>query len=230
MLARSAGDIATTAEPDPENDRTDATRHAMFRTAERHSRRVRRLKFVLPLAGALLAAGFVSYSWLLKPVAVEITAEGSEISDGKLVMSAPKLQGYTRDDRPYALSAERAIQDISLEHVVELEGIAAELPYDASNSATIAAAHGTFDRSRNTLDVDSAIDIRTSDGAVARLKSALLDIAGGRMSTTDPVEITYKGASINADGMSVEQNGAKVIFDKRVRVYIQPRTAETASQ
>ncbi len=202
----------------------------MFRTAERHSRRVRRLKFVLPLAGALLAAGFVSYSWLLKPVAVEITAEGSEISDGKLVMSAPKLQGYTRDDRPYALSAERAIQDISLEHVVELEGIAAELPYDASNSATIAAAHGTFDRSRNTLDVDSAIDIRTSDGAVARLKSALLDIAGGRMSTTDPVEITYKGASINADGMSVEQNGAKVIFDKRVRVYIQPRTAETASQ
>ena len=46
----------------------------MFQTAERHSRRVRRLKFMLPLAGALLALGFVGYSWVLKPSAVEITA------------------------------------------------------------------------------------------------------------------------------------------------------------
>lgn len=230
MLARSSGGTGSTLQSDPEGGWSESTRRAKFQTAERHSRRVRRLKFVLPVAGALLAAGFVGFSWMLRPAAVEITAEGSSISDGKLVMSAPKLQGYTRDDRPYALSAERAIQDISLENVVELEGIAAELPYDETNSATIAAAHGTFDRSRNTLDVDSVIDIRTSDGAVARLQSALLDIAAGRMSTTDPVEITYKGASINADTMSVEQNGAKVIFEKRVRVNIQPRNGETASQ
>jgi lipopolysaccharide export system protein LptC len=202
----------------------------MFLSAERHSRRVRALKLTLPVAGVLLAAGFVAYSWLLKPTAVEITAEGSEISEGKLVMSAPKLQGYTRDDRPYALSAERAIQDVSLESVVRLEGIAAQLPYDATNSATITAAHGTFDRTSNTLDVDSAIDIRTSNGALARLQSALLDIPGGRMSTGDPVEITYEGASINADSMAVEENGAKVIFEKRVRVYIQPRTEEMESQ
>jgi len=230
MLARNSDVHSATIETEPDGSRSDAARRAMFQKAERHSRRVRRLKFVLPVAGALLALGFVGYSWVLKPSAVEITAEGSSISEGKLVMSAPKLQGYTRDDRPYALSAERAIQDVSLEHLVELEGIAAELPYDETNSATIAAAHGTFDRSRNTLDVDSVIDIRTTAGAVARLQSALLDIAGGRMSTADPVVITYKDASINADSMSVEENGAKVIFEKRVRVNIQPRNGETASQ
>ena len=230
MLARNSDVHSATIETEPDGSRSDAARRAMFQKAERHSRRVRRLKFVLPVAGALLALGFVGYSWVLKPSAVEITAEGSSISEGKLVMSAPKLQGYTRDDRPYALSAERAIQDVALEHLVELEGIAAELPYDETNSATIAAAHGTFDRSRNTLDVDSVIDIRTTAGAVARLQSALLDIAGGRMSTADPVVITYKDASINADSMSVEENGAKVIFEKRVRVNIQPRNGETASQ
>jgi len=217
-------------QPGSDNGRSAAARRAMFLKAERHSRRVRRLKLLLPLAGALLALGFVGYSWVLKPSAVEITAEDSSIEEGKLVMSAPKLQGYTRDDRPYALSAERAIQDVTLEHLVVLEGIAADLPYDNSHSATIEAAHGTFDRTRNTLDVDSAIDIRTSDGAVAQLQSALLDIAGGRMSTSDPVVITYKDSSIQADTMSVEENGAKVIFEKRVRVNIQPRNGETASQ
>jgi lipopolysaccharide export system protein LptC len=188
------------------------------------------LKFVLPTLGALMAIAFVAYSYLMKPISVEISAQASAITDGKLVMSAPKLQGYTSDDRAYSVSADRAIQDVAQEAIVVLEGIAAELPYDARNSAAIDAAHGVFDRTRNALDIDSEINIRTSNGVVARLQSALVDIAGGRMSTGDPVEIRYKGASIASDGMSVEDNGKVVIFEKRVRVNIEPRAAGAESQ
>jgi lipopolysaccharide export system protein LptC len=229
MLARpSEQTVAETTGTEAIGD--GGERGAVFRRAERHSRRVRVLKFVLPALGGLLAIGFVGYSWFARPISVEITAEGSSISDGKLVMSAPKLQGYTSDDRAYSVSAARAIQDVLQESVVELEGIAAELPYDARNSAAIDAAHGVFDRARNALDIDSEINIRTSNGVVARLRSALVDIAAGRMSTTDPVEIRYKGASIASDGMSVEDNGKVVIFEKRVRVNIEPRAAGAESQ
>lgn len=230
MLARpSEQPVAETSEPEPGAQDT-GERGDIFRRAARHSRRVRVLKFVLPTLGALLALGFAGYSWFARPISVEITAEGSAISDGKLVMSAPKLQGYTSDDRAYSVSAVRAIQDVLQEGMVELEGIAAELPYDEKNSAAIEAAHGVFDRARNALDIDSEINIRTSNGIVARLGSAMVDIAGGRMSTTDPVDIRYNGASIASDGMSVEGNGKVVIFEKRVRVNIEPRTAGSESQ
>lgn len=232
MLARPSNPIRPETSPSsqPEAGEREVGRDDMFRSAQRHSRRVRRLKFVLPAIGTVLAVVFVGYSWLFKPVAIEITADGSAISDGKLVMSAPKLQGYTSDGRPYSMSATRAVQDVANESLVELEGIAAQLPYDETHSATIDAASGVFDRARNTLDVKSAINITTSDGAVALLQSAMVDIAGGRMATPDPVEITYKGASINADAMSVEDNGTKVIFERRVRVHIERQPDASASQ
>jgi lipopolysaccharide export system protein LptC len=230
MLARSSQKTVAEAPESQAPGAQPSERLDVFRRAARHSQRVRVLKFVLPTLGALMAIAFVAYSYLMKPISVEISAQASAITDGKLVMSAPKLQGYTSDDRAYSVSADRAIQDVAQEAIVVLEGIAAELPYDARNSAAIDAAHGVFDRTRNALDIDSEINIRTSNGVVARLQSALVDIAGGRMSTGDPVEIRYKGASIASDAMSVEGNGKVVIFEKRVRVTIEPHATETESQ
>jgi len=230
MLARSSQETVAEASERQRSGAQPPERRDVFRRAARHSQRVRMLKFVLPTLGALMAIAFVAYSYLVKPISVEISAQASAVSDGKLVMSAPKLQGYTSDDRAYSVSADRAVQDMAQEAIVVLEGIAAELPYDAHNSASIDAAHGVFDRTRNALDIDSEINIRTSNGVVARLQSALVDIAGGRMSTGDPVEIRYKGASIASDAMSVEGNGKVVIFEKRVRVNIEPHAAETESQ
>ncbi len=202
----------------------------MFARAARHSRNVRILKFALPAVGIILAGLFIAQSYLASPPAVAITTEKSEVEDGKLVMSSPKLEGFTNDGRPYSVSATRAIQDVANEAIVELEGIAAQVPIDGKVSATIDAAHGILDRWKNTIDFNSAINIRTSDGATVRLQSALLDIAGGKMSSADPVEIRYNGASIEAAGMSVSDNGKVVVFEKRVRVNILPRAGQTASQ
>ncbi|WP_165816073.1 LPS export ABC transporter periplasmic protein LptC [Kumtagia ephedrae] len=202
----------------------------MFRTAARHSRNVRALKIALPALALVMAALFLFQSYRSSPGSVEIVAETSAVSEGKLVMANPKLEGFTEDNRPYSVSALRAVQDIANEAIVELQGIAATLPLNDEMSATIDAARGVFDRNMNTLDVNSEINITTSDGSQAKLGSALIDIAGGRMTTDKPVEIRFKNGSINSDALSVEQNGKLVVFDKRVRVNIVPPKAETASQ
>lgn len=203
---------------------------AVFNNAARHSRNVRILKIVLPSLAVAMATVFVFQSYRSTPPAVDIKADSSAVSDGKLVMANPKLEGFTEENRPYSMSALRAVQDIANEAVVELEGIAATLPIDEKISATIETARGIFDRNSNTLDVNTEINIKTSDGAVAKLTSARIDIASGRMSTDKPVEIHYKGASINSDALSVEENGKLVVFENRVRVHIVPPKADTASQ
>jgi lipopolysaccharide export system protein LptC len=228
MLARS------TDTTDPSSRRTaaaggSAERTAIFRNAQRHSRIVRVLKIALPALAVTMAALFIFQSYRPAPL-VDISAEASAVSEGKLVMGSPKLEGYTEDKRPYSISALRAVQDISNEAIVELEEIAATLPISAKTSATIDTSRGIFDRTTNKLDLKSEINIRTSDGAVAKLNSALVDIGAGSMSTDKPVEIRFKNGSINSDALSVERNGKLVIFEKRVRVHIVPPKGESASQ
>ena len=183
-----AGSAKTTGRQDgkaPGAEANRASREA-FARAQRHSRTVRVLKIALPLLAVIMAAVFVGYSYLMTPASVAVEADGSAISDGKLVMANPKLDGFTKDNRPYSMTAMRAIQDFQNEGIVHLEGISAKLPIDAENWATIDAESGVYDRDKNTLEMNSEVTVTTADGMTAKLKSASLDIGGGGMKTEIP--------------------------------------------
>lgn len=226
-MARSknpAGREATPVAP-PVAGGAEADRAAAFGRAQQHSRRVRRLKFVLPLAAVAIAVAFPVYSYLVAPVTVAVETDDSAFSDGKLVMANPKLEGFTRQNLPYAMTAVRAIQEVAKESVISLEGISAKLPINDKITAVVDAPAGIYDRDNNTLDLDSDITITTTDGMVAQLKSAFLDIGKGTMKTTEPVDISRAGSRITSQTMSVEDNGKVLIFEQRVRVNIDPARA-----
>ncbi len=208
---------------------TGAPREAFLR-AQRHSRVVRVLKSTLPLIAAAMALGFLGYSYVMTPGSVAVKADGSAISDGKLVMANPKLDGFTKDNRPYSMTAMRAIQDFQNEGVVLLEGISAKLPIDAENWATIGAESGVYDRDKNTLDIDTEITVTTADGMTAKLQSATLDIGGGGMKTEDPVDIRMDGATITSDTMAIRENGKVLVFERRVRMDIDPQRLKATQQ
>ena len=230
MLARPTDTPDASPRLGPLPSRALAERSAVFDNAARHSQKVRALKVALPVLGATMAALFLYHSFFSTPAPAEIVAEDSAVAEGKLVMANPKLQGYTADDRSYSVSARRAVQDITNEAVIDLQGISATLPISDKASARIDTERGEFDRMANTLMIDNDITISTTDGASARLGSAKVDLAAGRMTTDRPVEIHANGATITADGMSVEENGKRVVFDKRVRVHIVLPHSGTASQ
>jgi lipopolysaccharide export system protein LptC len=226
MLARTT---------EPTEDATAATpvaptsRAVAFGRAQRHSRLVRLLKFTLPVTAGLIALAFPVYSYLVAPATVTVEADSSAISDGKLVMANPKLNGFTKQNLPYSMTASRAIQDITKQGLVELEGIDATLPVSADVSAKVEAAKGFYDRDKNTLDLTQEITVTTTDGMVAKLKSAFLDMANGSMKTDDPVDIVRNGSRITSETMAVEDNGKVLVFEKRVRVNIDPATMKAAN-
>lgn len=206
-----------------------SSRAVAFGHAQRHSRRVRLLKFTVPTVAALIALAFPIYSYMVAPVTVPVEADSSIMTDGKLVMANPKLEGVTRQNLPYAMTALRAIQDVTKPGLVELEGIDAKLPLSADVTAAVEAANGSYDRDGNTLKLSSEITVTTTDGMVAKLKSAFLDMGKGSMNTDDPVDITRNGSRITSDTMSVQDNGKVLVFEKRVRVNIDPAAMKAAN-
>lgn len=226
MLARPTD--TTGAEESPAGER--GSREAAFRRATRHSRIVAVLKRVLPAIALVMATAFLAQSYFAAPAIVDMTSVATSVVDGKRIMANPKLEGYTRENRPYSMTAARAVQDIADESRVALEKIGAKLPISADNWAVIDAATGLFDRNNNTLTLDSEITVTTHDGMVARLKSAQLDIGAGNLTTDQPVEITLNGANITSDTMSVTENGKVLTFEKRVRVNIEPDKMRSAQQ
>lgn len=219
----------TSSEPAPGPQATSPTLGGAFARAEKHSRKVRLLKTALPALAVAMAVAFVAYSYRASiPDQVAVSAEGAAYSDGKLVMANPKLDGFTKENRPYKMTAARAIQDFQNEGIVELEGINATLPVDKDNWASVTAPSGIYDRDKNTLVIDSVMTVTTSDGMVAKFKSAQLDIGKGGMKTDEAVDIQLKGGQITSDSLTILENGKVMIFEDRVRMNIDPRRLKTA--
>jgi lipopolysaccharide export system protein LptC len=220
------GNAQTAATPLAQETRVEDA----FRRARRHSGRVRLLKLVLPVAAMLMVVVFVGKSWLANPGGgVSVNLGETAIEGGRLVMSDPKLDGFTRDNRAYSMTAQRAIQDIGNASKIDLEGIDAKLPFDAKNWITVAAKSGVLDRDANTLGLDSDITFETDTGIRALLRSAVVDIGAGNLDTEEPVDITLDGARIEADSMRVRDKGAVMIFENRVRMEIDAKRLQTAA-
>jgi lipopolysaccharide export system protein LptC len=226
MLARSdeTSDAGEASAPASQ----DGTRGDAFNRAQRHSRRVRVLKFAVPLLAVAIAVAFPIYSYLKAPLSVSVQADGTAFSDGKLVMANPKLNGFTKQKLPYSLTATRATQDVGQQAVIDLEGINAKLPVETDNIVSVDAAHGIYNRDANTMDLTSDVSVTTTDGLVAKFKSIFLDMGKGSMKTSSPVDVSRGGSRITADSMSVQDNGRLVVFENRVRVNIDPAALKAA--
>lgn len=200
-----------------------------FDRAARHSRRVRRLKILLPVAASFIAVAFLGYSLLPSTGAGGIDLRMLSIEGGKLVMENPTLGGFTDENLPYTMTAERARQAIGGQgDAIQLEGIRATVPIDRQDQATISAEGGIYDRQNNRLALDGAITLRTTSGILARLQSAEVDMASNVLSTEKPVEIEMSGMQIRADSFRAADGGKTLVFQDRVLVQIDPVRAREA--
>lgn len=203
---------------------------AAFRSALRHSGHVRMLKLALPLVALAMVVVFVGKSWLAAPEGVSVSLGRTAIQNGRLVMADPKLDGFTADNRPYTMTAERAIQDIGGGAEIDLEGISARLPFDEKNWITVVADTGVLNREASKLKLDSEITVKTDTGVTAVLQSANVDMDAGSLVTDKPVDIRLDGTHIRADSMTVREKGDVMIFERRVRVNIDGERLQTASR
>ncbi len=206
----------------PTHSASGTTPTDAFALAARHSRRVRIAKIAFPVLAVVIAIGFVVISYVHSPPNVEIDTTESAFVDGKLVMAKPQLEGMTKDNRPYEMLAERAIQELSKPGVIKLDAISAKLPLYDKDWVSIDAPEGTFDRDRNTLDMKNPFRIKTSNGLSATINSAFIDMGQSTMKTSDAVDIMLNGTRLTADSMSVLEKGKLFVFDKRVRLVIDP--------
>ncbi|MEM1039202.1 MAG: LPS export ABC transporter periplasmic protein LptC [Pseudomonadota bacterium] len=194
-------------------------------TARNHSRRVKTLKWALPMVvvGTLGVFG-ASIAMNLVPN-VEITMDSSLIEDGRVVMKNPRMKGVDKQNRAFEVIATRAITDLANPAAVELEGIDAKVPVNASTFANVKADQGFYNNTEEVLLLRNNVRMSGARGMDISMEDARINMKDGTLASDKPVEVTSQQAEISANAISVEDNGARIVFIERVRMTIkQPVT------
>jgi lipopolysaccharide export system protein LptC len=224
-MSQSSNAVATRVRFDPTRPRSAD----IYERAFRHSRRVGILKIALP-AVALIAVGgfFLTMRFADLTGSTAIAVGGLNITTKSLIMDAPHMSGFDSSGHPYKVTATKAVQDLVHPKLVNLETIDAHFATDDTNTAVLKARAGILDNLRNRLGLRNGITIVTSDGYHVTMIDADMDIGKGTMVSNKPVEIrSSDGSWLKANGVSIEDKGAKITFRDGVTVNYIPSDTDS---
>ena len=194
-----------------------------FGAAERNSRRVRILKFVLP---ALVVLGAAVFWGTARFVPGDMTAivesAGIDIESNSVIMQKPHISGFEGTRRAYEVKADSAVQNLDDPKVVTFSAIDGRFGLDEAGEAILDATTGVYDGNTNTLTLSDGIDVETNTGYSATLQGAAIDLAKGTLVSDQPLEIRTGEGSIRANGVSVSERGKRVTFTNGVSVVYMP--------
>jgi lipopolysaccharide export system protein LptC len=189
----------------------------VFLRAMRHSRRVRVLRWAVPAALAVLLAivTAVSYFDPMRVILARIpgSATGMVISGTKITMQAPKLSGYTRDQRWYELSARGATQDVTKPDQLELDTIRAKIETQDKSTMNLSATDGLYDRKSGILTLGRDVVVTSSSGVEVRLNDAVVDTATGDIVSNKPVQVEMLQGTVRSNRLEVTAGGEVIRFD-----------------
>jgi lipopolysaccharide export system protein LptC len=177
----------------------------MFRAALRHSRFVRALRVTIPV-GLVVggAAAIVVATWLdpLRALArLPVNLGGLVVSGTKITMQAPRLAGFTRDQRSYVVVARAAAQDVTNPDLLELQDINATMEVQDGQFKVVARA-GLYNNKTEMLTLQQNIVV-TSSAYEAYLSEALVNVRTSHIISERPVEVKMQQGTINANRLEV---------------------------
>ena len=198
-----------------------------FRAARRHSRYVRLLRVAVP---ALVAAAVIALSaatWfsparLLAKLPTGGSLGSVGISGSKITMELPRLEGYTRDSRPYQLTAKTAAQDLLKPDNVELTEIRTKMETADKAMVEMTAATGLYHSKADQLILRDSIVIKSTSGYEGHLTEAVVDMRSGHIVSDKPVEVKLLNGILTANRLAVE--GDLIRFDGGVTLNMDGRS------
>jgi lipopolysaccharide export system protein LptC len=180
---------------------------------------VRLLRVALPI-GILLMLGSVVGLTYFNPVRMltrlpldpgKVTVSGTRVT-----MAAPRLAGFTNDQRAYELTARAASQDVTKPNMLELQDIRAKVELQDKAVVELKAATGVYDRTSEILTLLDDILLTSSAGYEARLTQAVVDVKAGHVVSQKPVEVKLLNGTLTANRLEVIDKGEVARFEGNV--------------
>ncbi len=191
----------------------------------RHSRRVDRLRFILPTMALMILVLIMAWPWLnggYHGIIMPVLSRAAGLDTDAMRMHQPRYVGRTKEQEPYEVSAESAFLDPKNQDKIHLDRITAVVEQRTAENVHVRANEGLFYRSRGTLDLRGDLELRVGERYTFNTSEASVNFRAGEM--VGPMPVTGKGpiGTLAADRFNVSNHGKLLRFKGRVQVVYQP--------
>jgi lipopolysaccharide export system protein LptC len=198
-----------------------------FAQSDTHTKRVRRLRWLLPGLSLALALVFIGVTYV-RSLLTQIDIGPLQIENNTLVLQAPKIAGFDKHQHAYEVTAKTARQSIAEPKKVELSEIEAKLQLVGNGWARVSSERGLLDGETEHVALSGNIRVTSSQGYDMRLNTLQIDSKAGNMTSDQPVTASQGDNKISADRFQVTDGGEVIRFEGNVHAEFGAETAKLA--
>ena len=197
---------------------------------DRYSRRVDRLRLMLPITALMLLGVVMAWPWLTGGyhglIVPAFKAVGDQASDAMRMVN-PRYVGSTKAQEPYEVTASSAFLDPLDPDRIRLNQLHAVLRRTDAPAVRLQANDGIYLRGHDTLELDGDLELTFGEGYLFKTAKAHVDLGRGLVTGTTPVTGEGPVGLLSADSFDIEDGGKWLRFEGRVRVTIWPKEPMT---
>lgn len=202
--------------------------------AQRHSRKVRHLRLILPaIAGGLM----VTYALSASPPRIDPTfvREFQQIqAEGRAMrLDRPRYAGEDEQGLPFEISAQAAEQDPNAPDLVALENPEAlrNLRTDTgADPVKVRAATGLLDTQANQIALTQDVEFEQEIGGgtfILRTDAADVDLNASTVVSDVGITGESERGTVAADSLTVYQEEGRAVLEGNVRLRLNPAAPKT---
>jgi lipopolysaccharide export system protein LptC len=135
----------------------------------------------------------------------------------EITVTDSRFTGFDKNDQPFSISARNAVQDENDASKVRLQSVDAEVRHKSGQQIAIKSNEAVYDSNSKTIDLQGDVRISSTGGFDARMAKARVDIDRHRLRSEVPVKVVHPRGLIQANGMEIEDDGARILFFNRVK-------------
>lgn len=194
---------------------------------ERYSRFVGIMKLMLPLSATVLVIIVVAWPYLNgRHDGVPLSFAGIGVGlDENIFMTKARYMGSDDNDQPYTLTAERMVEEDSVDNAIRLTKLEADIMLNDGTWLAMTSDTGVLYRDIKKLALEGSVSFFSDAGYEFRTKRADLYLATKRAVGDQPIEGQGPYGTLNADSFRLEDRGATIIFEGNVRMIFFPGVA-----
>ncbi len=197
-------------------------RRALHPHARRHTRMVVTMRLALPALAAVLLACLALWTRFGGDSGLfRLTLDPGHAEEfSSLTMSNPHFEGVDQQQRPFSVSAQKAIQMDKTGDVMELEAPEADVTMDSGAWLAINADSGRFMRMAQKLDLDGAVSLFHDQGFELHTSDVRIDLAASSAHTDRPVQGQGPSGNMTAEGLDLFDGGKRIVLLGHAHLFI----------
>ena len=188
----------------------------------RHDRLVALSRFGLPVAIGILAAFLVMAPLTMRgDVSFLLDKNKVEVARERLLLQQARYRGEDGKGRPFALTAENAVQKSSSEPVVRLKTLSAAMQLP-DGPASIVANNGRYNMTTEQIMMDGKILFKAAGGYRLDTHDSIVDLKTRKLRSGGAVTGTVPQGNFSANAMKADLETHVVTLDGTARLRIVP--------